>query len=300
MSRNARNWCFTSYNDDEFYVDIEEDRRIRYCVYQYELCPRTQRKHIQGYLELTTPLSMAAVKTLIHDNTAHVEKRRGSRSEARAYCMKEETRHPNFDGPIEIGEWHGEEGERQRTDLAEAKRIIQSKPSWQAVLNCDELANIVARHSNWARQVYEARVYDVPTIDIVLRNWQNEVIGMLDEPVQKRRIIWIWSAESGTGKTTFFDYCSAKYNVLPGTDYVNTLYAYDGQGVIWFDLSRHQTHDHIPYHALEKLSNQTIHLSTKYVTTRKYVSSHIVVTANIAPDEQKIPNRCVTIYASLL
>lgn len=300
QSRKLRNWLITSYNDDEFTVDIEAEPRIRYCVYQYEICPKTAKRHIQCYIELSSGVTMTQVKAIVCDPKAHCEPRRGTRTQARAYCMKDETRDPNVDSYCEIGTWHPESGERSRTDLKEARAAIQGKNSWSDVLNDDDNSSTVARHLNWARQVYDARPVTIPTQDIVLRTWQNEVIGLLDEAVQKRRIIWIWSSESGTGKTTMFDYCSAKYNILPGTDYANTLYAYDGHGVIWFDLSRHQTHDHIPYHALEKLSNQTIHLSTKYQTTRKYVSAHIVVTANIAPDERKIPDRCAKIYASML
>lgn len=294
-----RNWCFTSFNDDNFYVDADEEPRVRYCVHQYEVSPTTGKRHIQGYIELTVPMSMNQVKSVIHDQAAHLEPRRGTRDQARVYCMKDDTRDPMVDSYIEIGFWHPESGERKRTDLIEARKEIQGAKSWSDVINNDNTSNVVSRSLNWARQVYESRPIVIPPPEIVLRNWQNEVIGLLDEPVKKRRIIWIWSRESGTGKTTFFDYCSSKYNVLPGTDYVNTLYAYDGHGVVWFDLSRHQTHDHIPYHALEKLSNETVHLSTKYVTTRKYVSAHIVVTANIAPNEDKIPERCVCIHASI-
>lgn len=299
-TQKLRNWCVTSFDDDNFYVDLEEEPRVRYCVYQYEIAPDTGKRHIQCYIELKSGVTLSQLKSIVHDPSCHCEPRRGTRSQARAYCMKDESRDPNVDSYTEIGVWHPESGERARTDLKDARAAIQGKTSWSDVLNDDENSSTVARHLNWARQIYDARPVNIPVPDIELRTWQNEVIGLLDEPVEKRRIIWIWSSESGTGKTTMFDYCSAKYNILPGTDYANTLYAYDGHGVVWFDLSRHQTHDHIPYHALEKLSNQTVHLSTKYQTTRKYVSAHIVVTANIAPDENKIPNRCVKIYASLL
>lgn len=307
MGSPRRNWCFTineSREVDELFPEafdtyVNEDSQfkkdVKACVWQWEIAPETNRRHIQGYVELNKPMRISGLKALFRCPTMHCEARRGTRQQAREYCRKAESRAGPEAGPFECGDFGIEE--RARTDLNEARLAIQRHASWSAVVNDPEIANEVARYRGWAREVYENRPVEVPAPEIILRTWQQELIGMLDEPVQKRRIIWIWSTESGTGKTTMFDYCSALYNILPGGDYQNTLYAYDGQGVIWFDLSRHQTHEHIPYHALEKFSNQTLHLSTKYVTCKKYVSAHIVVTANIAPDETRLPDRCAKIYA---
>lgn len=294
MARQLRNWCFTSYDLENFKVP-DDDPRFRYCVYQAERCPETQRVHLQGYIEFNSAVAFGAVKQLLGDPSIHLEGRRGTRAEARAYCMKPESRYAD---PIEFGQWTGGE-ERTRTDLNEARVKIQEKTSWNAVLNDPELCNIIARHPRWAREVFDARNIETPLPDIELRPWQEQVLDMLDEEPVKRRVIWIWSEESGTGKTTFFDFCSARFNVLPATDFPNTLYAYDGQRVIWFDLTRSQSADYSPYHAIEKFSNCTFHLSTKYTSTRKYVNAHVVVTSNSPPDQLKLPQRCIEIKATL-
>lgn len=296
MARRLRNWCFTSFDLDSFKVpDTHPD--FRYCVYQTEETPSTKQWHHQGYIEFKKALAFGTVKELLGDPSVHLEARRGSREEARAYCMKNESR---VAGPIEFGTWTGGE-ERARNDLNAARAKIQAHTSWNAVINDPEICNVVARHGNWARQVYDNRPMELDTGTIQhFYNWQNEVLGLLREPVKSRRIIWIWSSESGTGKSTFFDYvCRQKdFTVLPGSDYDNTLYAYDGQGILWFDLTRSQSAEHIPYHALEKFSNSTFHLSKKYTSVRKYVSAHVVVTANVPPDETKLPERCVIISAN--
>lgn len=294
MAKPLRNWCFTTYNLAGFKVP-DEDPRFRYCVYQAERCPETGNVHLQGYIEFNKAVGFGALKELCNDNTLHLEQRRGTRQEARAYCMKPETRYAD---PIEFGTWTGGQ-EGTRVDLNEARERIQSKKSWNEVVNDPELCSILARYHKWSREVYDNRGFDVAAPDITLRDWQLEVLEMLEEEPVKRRVIWIWSEESGTGKTTFFDFCSARFNVLPGTDYANTLYAYDGQAVIWFDLTRAQSTDYSPYHAIEKFSNGTFHLSTKYTSTRKYVNCHVVVTANCPPDEMKLPNRCVQVKATI-
>lgn len=272
----------------------DSDPRFRYCVYQTEECPETKRWHNQGYIEFNAPVTYNVVKGLLGDPTCHVEARKGTRSQARAYAMKEETR---VAGPTEWGTWTPEENERQREDLVDARLKIQKHKSWFNVVNDPELVRVIAKYGRWAREVFESRPINQPAPEIALYEWQTDVLSMLTEPVEKRRIIWIYSHESGTGKTTLYDYVSTRMNTLPGGDYANTVYAYDGHDCIWFDLTRHQTDEHIPYHALEKLSNQTTHLSTKYVTVRKYISAHIVVTANVPPNTSKIPDRCKVILA---
>jgi len=292
----CKRWCFTLNN----YSESDEAELIQKCcaisakyVVGREV-GESGTPHLQGYIEFKSAVAFGAVKTLLGDNSVHLEGRRGTRKEARDYCMKPESRYAD---PIEFGTWTGESDQGARVDLNDARLRIQAKRSWNEVLNDPELCNVLARHPRWVREVYDAREIDVPAPDITLRTWQTQVLDMLDEEPVKRRVIWIWSDESGTGKTTFFDFCSARFNVLPATDFTNTLYAYDGQRIIWFDLTRAQSTDYSPYHAIEKFSNCTFHLSTKYTSTRKYVNAHVVVTANIPPDHIRLPNRCIEIKA---
>jgi len=121
----ARTWCFTTFNLDNFSDSCaeEEDSPIRYLVFQSELCPETNREHIQGYVEFTKVMRMATVKTLFKDQTMHLEKRRGTRDEARAYCQKLDTRIPNTT-PTEYGTWKTDQG--HRTDLTELVVDVKS------------------------------------------------------------------------------------------------------------------------------------------------------------------------------
>lgn len=80
----VRNWLFTWYPDQDLEVagwehQAEEDckqfirnlqlladekaaTRVRYFIAQEEVCPTTQRLHLQGYMEWTNPIRMSAVK----------------------------------------------------------------------------------------------------------------------------------------------------------------------------------------------------------------------------------------------
>lgn len=89
MTAQLRNWCFTSYNLTIWNANWQfPAEKMRYCVFQFEMCPKTGKVHAQGYLEVLSPMRMGGVKKLTGDNTMHLEGRKGTPEQARHYCMK--------------------------------------------------------------------------------------------------------------------------------------------------------------------------------------------------------------------
>lgn len=90
---------------------------VRYCISQLEKCPVTGRYHLQGYLELDRPRSIGWVKTAIGDQSVHLERRQGSREQAKAYCQKEDSHVGEADeNRWERGSWDSG-GAGRRTDI---------------------------------------------------------------------------------------------------------------------------------------------------------------------------------------
>lgn len=86
------------------------DPKHRYSVWQLERAT-TGQLHYQGYTEFSAMRRLSAMKKLLPG--AHLELRKGSREQARAYCQKEESRvHP----PEEFGDW-GKGGSGARNDI---------------------------------------------------------------------------------------------------------------------------------------------------------------------------------------
>jgi len=127
--------------------------------------------------------------------------------------------------------------------------------------------------------------------DIQLRADQLEILELFKEEPKARKIIWIWSHSTGAGKSTFLKHVLSQHAVLLGTDLKNTLYSYDDQDIIWFDVPRQQPLDAGFTSMLEALANQMPQMSTKYVATQKIVVAHIVVTCNRPPPHDKLPDR---------
>lgn len=87
MSR-VRNYCFTSFDLD---IKFDINDVLTFCVYQKELCPSTNKEHLQGYLELGKAMSISALKKHLSAPGLHLEARRGTQLQAIQYCRKKET-----------------------------------------------------------------------------------------------------------------------------------------------------------------------------------------------------------------
>ena len=114
-----------------------------YLVYQVEVSPTTGAFHIQGYVEFARSVRLNSAKKLLGDPAAHLEPRQGSRDQARAYCMKEDSRADHEQaGPWEFGEWSS--GAEKRSELQLAVESIKSGVSWENTVS--EFTSLAVRH----------------------------------------------------------------------------------------------------------------------------------------------------------
>ena len=87
----ARDWCFTINNpvqtEQEFLSYLQSVPDLRYVVFQREKAPETGTEHYQGYFEFTQPKWFTTIKKYLSKEhigvDAHIEARRGKRSQAR-------------------------------------------------------------------------------------------------------------------------------------------------------------------------------------------------------------------------
>jgi len=119
----GRNWCITlnSPTEEELLKlrsTFPKLAGLRYFVFQTEQSG-TGTRHVQGYLEWKTPIRLQRLKLLISPRV-HLEMRKGTATQAAAYCKKSETR---LDGPYEFGTM-GRCAQGRRNDLARLKKAI--------------------------------------------------------------------------------------------------------------------------------------------------------------------------------
>ena len=96
---------------------FERLEHFKYCIFQLER-GENGTEHFQGALIFSIGKRFKNVKRYLP--TAHLEKARGSNSQMRDYCSKEDTR---VEGPFELGEFAEE---RDRTDIKDFIRLVQS------------------------------------------------------------------------------------------------------------------------------------------------------------------------------
>lgn len=125
-SHPSKHWVFTLNNpphpDSEYQNFFESNSSLfSYACFQREV-GEAGTPHLQGYIEMKKRIRITGLKKLPYLATAHFEKRRGTRDEARAYCTKEDTRAPGHSF-FETGSLPQAQG--RRSDLREAIEYLQ-------------------------------------------------------------------------------------------------------------------------------------------------------------------------------
>lgn len=75
----SRDYCFTSFALNLETLANFDKNHVTFLVGQLEVCPDSGREHIQGSIFFSRPMRVAAVKKTLKDETAHIEKRKGTK-----------------------------------------------------------------------------------------------------------------------------------------------------------------------------------------------------------------------------
>lgn len=209
--RTARHWCWTLHSPhyvslDSIHRVLLRARELRYCVVQEERCPETNRLHLQGYLELSSPRGIAFVKDIIGTPAVHVEARKRTREEAREYCMKEDTRVTPY---VEVGVWAAG-GQGTRNDLQAVKSYIDANPLCSDVDLMDNFFDLSAKHLAYFRKYAAAK-------------WPKRT-----EPPQ----VYVFYGAAGTGKSRLAHEMAPDAYVKPPGKWWD---GYDGQADVICD-----------------------------------------------------------------
>lgn len=105
--------------------------------------------HLQGYVELNKVMRIAGVKKVLGDR-AHVEKRLGTREQARTYCLKDGKYFEK--GDFSIG------GQGTRNDLKKACELLRTGSSIEEVAKNPELEETYVKYHRGLeklRNIYE-------------------------------------------------------------------------------------------------------------------------------------------------
>lgn len=174
--------------------------KIDYLVCQVE---RVAHVHVQGYVQFSCQMRMGALKKLC--SRAHWEARRGTHSEAKAYCTKAESR---INGPWEIGKEKGDQG--ARNDLRSLYADVLADKTNKEMLDSTE--GTAAR--------YEKQLRFMRFVNFEARS---------DRQLQGVRVLCLYGP-TGSGKT----YAAVNY-IAGGKDYYIAEAPSKRGDKLWFD-----------------------------------------------------------------
>lgn len=321
--------CFTMYGIDEkthlpkpiWDATHKGEKIFNYMIYQLERCPDTKRLHWQGYAECIKNRDVTTIMkaigfgqaTTVADSKGefkvwgNITKRWSTAQKASNYCAKVDTA-VDPDGAYEFGEMQEPEiGPGTRTDLDSSVKMVvkmakEGKTLDEVKLACGGMWWKYGR--NIESFFYAAQEDPIPDPKIELRPWQHDILAIIAKGFVKRQIIWVWSEESGRGKTTFLDYLDFKFGdkkvLQPEWDYKELMYNFNKHSIIALNLPRHTYLKYDMISLLEKISDGGRRQSTKYGTCMKLMQAIIIVFANVPPPISEegvelLPMRCTPI-----
>ena len=217
MANQFRNYILTVNNpdksDEEFFNYLVTLPHIKYFTFQREIGENTCTEHFQLYIEFDIGKRFKTIKEYFP--TAHIESRKGTKTQARDYCQKDETR---MDGH-NVFEYGDFVESAERSDLNDITVMIESGASDRDI----QLA-YPSQYFRYYKNISQLR-------QIYLETKFNNVFRELE-------ITYIYG-ETETGKTR---YVMEKYgytNVYRVTTYDHTAFDhYNGQDVIVFEEFR--------------------------------------------------------------
>lgn len=179
----------------------------------------------------------------------------------------------------------------ENADLKTAETVVQK--IWKAenlsdaVARCDKLRDVVATIAAYKAKADEGEEIPPPA---EWRKWQQDLINLLEGPVNQRAIVWIYDKTGGAGKSVMTRHIADRMNGIcltqaPGqrdTAQILSRYQPLNRRTIVFDFAR-QTQDKQFYEPMEHIKNGMM-TSTKYEgCSLRWIPGHLVVMANFEP-----------------
>lgn len=132
-----------------------------------------------------------------------------------------------------------------------------------------------------------------------LSNWQLDIINIIKNKPDKRKVYWYYDILGNTGKSSFTKYLCYHYKAIKisggkRSDVINHVYNSDNKDIIILDIPR--STQNISYNAIEEIKNGHI-TNDKYETgSCLFDIPHIIVFSNFYPDRTKLSDDRWDIY----
>jgi len=185
-----KQWCFTLHHNDDLRIPDELPSSCSYLVFQQEVCPDTQRTHLQGFACFNQQLRFSEAKVRLQSvfattRSPYLQYIRGSVDDNIRYCTKVESRRPGTQH-VELGERPARSGTGRKSGKSTAlvRDLILARKSPVQVLQDETLTDA------WSSAFRLARTW-------------NSLLGelILDRDPMVDPTVIVFYGPSRTGKT---------------------------------------------------------------------------------------------------
>lgn len=221
------------------------------------------------------------MKTLVGNNP-HLEVARNVNASIE-YCKKE----GNW---VEFGTRSPSQG--SRNDLEEFKKAVKSGMLSLTSIR-EHHSEVYAKYQRFCLEYIDDHYPKTAIPDHDLRPWQVYLKTKLEEPPDRRKVIFVVDEIGNSGKSWFAHYYTrllgeSSQVLLPGKKNDMAYALRPGLKVVFLDAPRSKQGEFIQYDFLEDLKNGYV-FSSKYESRIKsYEPMHVVVNMNEAPDLNKL------------
>lgn len=288
-NERSQNWCFTLNNyPATFEVLLQElfDREdVEYLIAGREVAS-TGTPHLQGFVRFRTRRRFGAVSRLL-PHGCHLEVARGSPKQNERYCSKEDA------SPFVRGTCPAET-QGKRSDIERFHQWCKTQvgpPTEKTIM--DEFPSLYLRYrGNLLKMSKELCIRPVQC-EVQLREWQQEVINIVEDEAHPRHIHFYVDERGNTGKSFLARYMLRKHRdkvqVLRVGKRDDLAHAIDeNKSVFFFDIPRGGM-QFLQYDVLEMLKDGLV-FSPKYNSMMKEMKEkcHVVVFCNESPDRERM------------
>ena len=237
----GQEFMFPSMNaEEDFIIPANWLEQFKYVVWQLEQGGNTDRLHVQMYIQSKVVKTMGQWHKLTPGN---VEVQRGNNEEAADYCKKRDETYIR-------GFWeHGifSTGQGARNDLEAAKEAALNGASREELLLehtavmirgahvMDEIMEIARK-----RRVSRPVVFNPPD---GVKHWHKFILHVIEQPVDKRKIYWVYDPVGNSGKSYLAGHISTKHPTFIAAEgtYKDLMLAYGKMGcpgIVIMDIPR--------------------------------------------------------------
>ena len=205
MSR-LRSWTWTMFPHKKM-VTMDAlkksfETKTEYTCFGEETCPKTGKKHLQGFTYLKNGKTLAAFKKQF-DKTMHCEPSKGSAEENRAYCFKGDQSKEEWEDMKTIGPHYGLNAitwecgtmpqQGTRNDIIELRNACVKATCLSDIIADDANVTALAKYGKFAERVHTAalkkRTRDFRHVEVIV-HWGKTGTGKTRLPYGEGAFKW--------------------------------------------------------------------------------------------------------------